>query len=308
MKKLLLQSALLAAGFLLLAGCTNVATFDYSAAAEPMVSFAGPPEAKSIAVLPFLDQRSRKSLQQLAPAADSGSFYLGLLPLMPYGYVKKPFPERSDDFVSLGRFHFNPSLDLAEASVLSLKASRLFGRVELADSAGRTRIEIAGRASLLRLYRFLKKQPGLEKLEFKLNAAECGVRETRTIVGLETVTAEEYAAGKKYKDAVSHAFYPIDLHDAKVGLDKRNLAPGIVPTVPRGALIPRNTRHLLAAGRILSSDRLANSALRVQATCMATGQAAGALAALSVRLGVPAEEIPMPELRRLLEANRAIVP
>lgn len=180
--------------------------------------------------------------------------------------------------------------------------------INAADSAGRTRIEIAGRASLLRLYRFLKKQPGLEKLEFKLNAAECGVRETRTIVGLETVTAEEYAAGKKYKDAVSHAFYPIDLHDAKVGLDKRNLAPGIVPTVPRGALIPRNTRHLLAAGRILSSDRLANSALRVQATCMATGQAAGALAALSVRLGVPAEKIPMSELRRLLEANQAIVP
>lgn len=148
MKKLLLQSALLAAGFLLLAGCTNVATFDYSAAAEPMVSFAGPPEAKSIAVLPFLDQRSRKSLQQLAPAADSGSFYLGLLPLMPYGYVKKPFPERSDDFVSLGRFHFNPSLDLAEASVLSLKASRLFGRVELADSAGRTDAEYLWRGSV----------------------------------------------------------------------------------------------------------------------------------------------------------------
>ena len=38
------------------------------------------------------------------------------------------------------------------------------------------------------------------------------------------------------------------------------------------------------------------------------GGIAGALAALSVRLGVPAEEIPMPELRRLLEANRAIVP
>ena len=35
MKKLLLQSALLAAGFLLLAGCTNVATFDYSASGGP---------------------------------------------------------------------------------------------------------------------------------------------------------------------------------------------------------------------------------------------------------------------------------
>ncbi|MBS1369885.1 MAG: FAD-dependent oxidoreductase [Lentisphaeria bacterium] len=180
--------------------------------------------------------------------------------------------------------------------------------INAADSGGRTKIEIAGRASLLRLYRFLKKQPGLEKLEFKLNAAECGVRETRTIVGKATVTAGEYASGKKYDDAVCHAFYPIDLHDAKVGLDKRLLEPGVVPTVPRGALIPANTRHLLAAGRILSSDRLANSALRVQATCMATGQAAGALAALSVNSGLPAEEVPMPELRRLLEANGAIVP
>ena len=193
----------------------------------------------------------------------------------------------------------------------------LFGRgnnsnhisnINAADSEGRTRIEIAGRASLLRLYRFLKKQPGLEKLEFKLNAAESGVRESRTIVGKTTITAEDYAAGKRYDDAVCYAFYPIDLHDAKVGLDKRLLAPGVVPSVPRGALIPANTRHLLAAGRILSSDRLANSALRVQATCMATGQAAGALAALSVRLRLPAEVIPMAELRKLLEAGGAIVP
>ncbi len=199
----------------------------------------------------------------------------------------------------------------------SFNAHFLFGRgnnsnhisnINAADSEGRTRIEIAGRASLLRLYRFLKKQPGLEKLEFKLNAAECGVRETRTIVGKATITAEDYAAGKRYDDAVCYAFYPIDLHDAKVGLDKRPLAPGVVPTVPRGALIPVNTRHLLAAGRILSSDRLANSALRVQAPCMATGQAAGALAALSIRLQLPAEEIPMAELRKLLEDNGAIVP
>ncbi len=180
--------------------------------------------------------------------------------------------------------------------------------INAADSEGRTKIEIAGRASLLRLYRFLKKQPGLEHLTFKLNAAECGVRETRTVVGLETVTAADYASGRKFDDAVSYAFYPIDLHDAKVGLDKRELTPGTTPTVPRGALIPRNTQNLLVAGRIISSDRLANSALRVQATCMATGQAAGALAALSVKLGVPAEQVPLEELRKQLEANRAIMP
>jgi len=46
----------------------------------------------------------------------------------------------------------------------------------------------------------------------------------------------------------------------------------------------------------------------VQATCMATGQAAGALAALSIRLNVPAEQVPMADLRKLLEENKAIVP
>jgi len=198
---------------------------------------------------------------------------------------------------------FNPHFLLAHGN----NSNHITG-INAADSAGRTRIEIAGRASLLRLYRFLKKQPGLEKLQLNLNAAECGVRETRTVVGQGTVTVEDYVSGRKYDDAVCYAFYPVDLHDAKVGLDKRVLAPGTVPTVPRGALIPRGIPNLLAAGRILSSDRLANSALRVQATCMATGQAAGALAALSVKLGVPAEEVPMTELRTSLEDNNAIVP
>lgn len=111
-----------------LTGCINVAPFSYSEAREPMTSFASDPEAYSVAVLPFLDGRP-------VGESDSGSFYFGLLPLMPYGYVKKPYPERSDDFVSLGRFHFNPSEELASAAALSLKESKLFERVFLARSA-----------------------------------------------------------------------------------------------------------------------------------------------------------------------------
>ena len=112
---------------LLFAGCTNVAPFGYSEAQEPQASF-GMPEAKSVAVLPFLDGRTMEK-------SESGSFYWGLLPLMPYGYLKKPFPERGEDFVSLGRFHFDPVEDLSAASVLGLKASKLFEQVSLARSA-----------------------------------------------------------------------------------------------------------------------------------------------------------------------------
>ena len=130
MRRFLWTGCASAAFLLLIAGCTNIATFDYSAAPGPMVSFPAAPEAKSVAVLPFLDQRGGRNFEQ----AESGSFYLGLLPLVPFGYVKKPYPESGSDFVSLGRYHFDPVRELATASALSLKASNLFSRVEEANS------------------------------------------------------------------------------------------------------------------------------------------------------------------------------
>jgi hypothetical protein len=176
-------------------------------------------------------------------------------------------------------------------------------------SEGKTALETAARARFLRLYRFLRRQPGLEGLHVDYMAPECGVRETATIVGKATVTAEAYASGRLWADAVCYAYYPIDLHTADgQGLDLRPLTPGVVPTVPMGALLPADNDHLIVAGRSVSSDRLANSALRVQATCMAMGQAAGALAALAARRGSSATGVPAEELRYVLSTQGAIVP
>ncbi|MFA6666565.1 MAG: FAD-dependent oxidoreductase, partial [Armatimonadota bacterium] len=85
-------------------------------------------------------------------------------------------------------------------------------------------------------------------------------------------------------------------------------AKGIVPTIPRGAMLPQDSKNLIAAGRCLSSDRLADSALRTQATCMATGQAAGAMAALAVQTGKDVEALCINEIHTLLKAHAAIVP
>lgn len=183
------------------------------------------------------------------------------------------------------------------------------GGINAGDSEGRTRLEVDARRALLRLYRFLRRQPGLGNLTIDHIAAECGVRETVTIVGDETVTAVDYTTGRRWPDAVCYAFYPIDLHtDDPAGLDCRPLAEGVVPTVPRGALVPAGRRNLIVAGRCISSDRLANSALRVQATCMATGQAAGALAALAAAMPADPRSVPLSDLRRLLQAHGALVP
>jgi glycine/D-amino acid oxidase-like deaminating enzyme len=181
--------------------------------------------------------------------------------------------------------------------------------INAGDSEGKTRMEIQARRSLLNLYRFLKSRPGLEGLRIDYVAPECGVRETATVIGKETVTLEDYTSGRLWDDAVCYSFYPIDLHtEASPGLDCRPLSEGVVPTIPRGAMLPQGSTNLITAGRCISSDRLANSALRVQATCMATGQAAGAMAALTASSGIEAGGLHIEDIHALLAEHGAIIP
>jgi hypothetical protein len=53
----------------------------------------------------------------------------------------------------------------------------------------------------------------------------------------------------------------------------------------------------------VSSDRLANSGLRVQASCMAMGQAAGAAATLAAKAGTTPLEVPLKEIHDLLRTT-----
>ena len=176
-------------------------------------------------------------------------------------------------------------------------------------SAGRSEAELDSRIALLRVFRFLRRQPGLENLEVAFLAPECGIRETVTIRGEDTVTYDDYWGGRLWEDAVCYSFYPIDLHVPEGGgIDTRPLPQGVVPTVPRGALVPAGSRRLLVAGRCLSSDREANSALRVQATCMACGQAAAVLAARAIQEKTGVMTVDMGAVRDVLQAHDAIVP
>lgn len=176
-------------------------------------------------------------------------------------------------------------------------------------SEGKSLVEIEGRRSILRMRRFFRKQPGLESFTIDWISPEAGIRETATIRGKKTMTAQEYEAGKVYDDALCHAFYPIDEHlnDGKGG-HGRGLRPGVLPTIPRGAMLPSGSRFLIVAGRCVSSDRETNSAVRVECPCMAMGQAAGAMAALSAQTGVDPEELPLETLRTLLREHGALVP
>jgi hypothetical protein len=136
---------------------------------------------------------------------------------------------------------------------------------------------------------------------------ETGFRESYRIVGETMITVGDYRSGRLFEDAIANAFYPVDLH-TKRGVKPEPLKPGTVPTIPLRALIPKGSRNIMVAGRSVSSDRLANSGLRVQASCMAMGQAAGAAATLAARSATTPLEVPLADLRQLLREHGAIIP
>jgi hypothetical protein len=174
-------------------------------------------------------------------------------------------------------------------------------------SEAQTATNLLGRASLLRVMRFLKKEPEFALMNIERLQPEAGIRETFRIVGETTIKHEDYTTGRVFDDAVSHSFYPIDLH-YEGGVTPKHLDEGIVPTVPLRALIPKNSKNLMVAGRCLSSDQMANSALRVQASCMAMGQAAGVTAALAAQTGASPLQVALAKIRSELIRHGAIVP
>ena len=136
---------------------------------------------------------------------------------------------------------------------------------------------------------------------------ETGVRETYRILGETLITVNDYTSGRVFDDAISYAFYPVDLH-TKTGVKPKPLTRGKVPTIPLRALIPKGSRNIIVAGRCVSSDRLANSGLRVQASCMGMGQAAGVAAALAAKAGATPLDVPLGDIHFHLRKHGQIIP
>ena len=164
-----------------------------------------------------------------------------------------------------------------------------------------THANLTGRKSILAE---LRKKKGARLMHMQ---PETGFRESYRIDGETLITVNDYRSGKKFDDAICYAFYPVDLH-TKNGVKPEPLKPGIVPTVPLRALIPKGSKNIMVAGRCVSSDRLANSGLRVQASCMGMGQAAGVAAALAAKAGSTPLEIPLKEIHNTLRKHGAIIP
>ena len=73
-------------------------------------------------------------------------------------------------------------------------------------------------------------------------------------------------------------------------------------------MISKDFLNLMMAGRCVSSDRETNSALRVKASCMAMGQAAGVTVSTALKEKKALKDIRVSLVKEILFKQGAIVP
>lgn len=125
-------------------------------------------------------------------------------------------------------------------------------------------------------------------------------RESRRIVGEVLLTMDAAAAPYEYKlpyyrTGIAVGDYAVDHHHFRHPewreLPDLHFYPIPSFNVPLGVIIPRDVDNLLVAEKSVSVSNLINGATRLQPVVMQLGQAAGAVAALSVREGRKVDEV-----------------
>lgn len=157
------------------------------------------------------------------------------------------------------------------------------------DPEDRSRIAVIGKQMIERLYQYLKAEiPGFEDSFIMSVASMPGIRESRRIRGKYVLSETDYINRAKFEDAIARTAYPIDIHGLpdKVNPEIKPIERGDYFEVPFRCLVPENTANLLVAGRCISSTFIAQSSVRIQSICRATGEAAGIAAAYCAKRGI----------------------
>jgi hypothetical protein len=135
-----------------------------------------------------------------------------------------------------------------------------------------------------RLIDFLRRQaPGFERCRTASQEFTRSERAGRMIVGEYMLTGDDVLGARKFPDAVARISWPIEQWSAGGRQKLRYLPPGEHYEIPARCLRAAKTKNLFMAGKSLSADVEAVASARVMGSCLATGAAAGVMAAAYVR-------------------------
>jgi len=170
----------------------------------------------------------------------------------------------------------------------------------MADNRQATNTECLLREDVFTFVDLLKKHvPAFKDAFLIMTAPQAGTRETRRIQGVHTLTGAEYLEARDFPDAISRGCHPVDIHSSSSNNQRCEFLKDAA-FVPYRCLIAKDFPNLLVGGRAFSADGVSSASVRVQASVMGLGQAAGAAAALCVQSGTDVTEVDIAALRNKL--------
>ena len=147
---------------------------------------------------------------------------------------------------------------------------------------------LTARDEINRIVQALRQSGGIwRQLRLVATANQIGIRESTRPRGCYQVTLDDLVVGREHDDAICRCTFGVDVH----ATSKQSAGGGIEPSpvtrtlpydIPYRALIASQVGQLLFAGRCISGDFWAHASYRVTGNAVATGEAAGCAAALSV--------------------------
>ena len=221
---------------------------------------------------------------EFAHGVEEGIKRLKKTPRISLGGFKKAWQEAKDkNDIDIPREHVL-FFETATPGVVIVNTSRIQG-MDATDPFQLSEAEMIGRKQCMQLFHFLRQKcPGFENAIRMDSSSQIGVRESRHVKGLYTLTAENLANQKKFPDTIALGGYPVDIHSPeKAQTDSVHFAQGTTYRIPMRSLLVEKPENLVIAGRCISATHEAMAAFRVTPIAMAIGQAAGTIASLSAK-------------------------
>jgi hypothetical protein len=209
-------------------------------------------------------------------------------------WVSEAIESARADGLNLPRSHVW-LFDTTRPGELLVNATRLVGRdrsmLNVIDPEDFTTAEIDGRRQVRAYTRFLREYvAGCADSIVVDTGVEVGVRQTRTIESVVTLTNDDVLSCRKRADGVVRSAWPIELHTGE-----RPTLHWLIDDyyeVPYLALVPRTGENIVVAGRCLGAQHQALASARVTAQCFEYGHAAAAATLLSLSGNRPYRAIP----------------
>jgi hypothetical protein len=192
-----------------------------------------------------------------------------------------------------------------DADDLYFNATRING--DPVDPADLSRAEMQGREDARLMFELFKERlPAFRDAYFAGSGPSIGVRESRRVRGLKTLTLADVRESRPQEEAVCLGAWWLDRHPT----GSSGYHPHIMTRpydIAYGTLVAQGLGNLWVAGRCHSAEPAALASSRVTVTCMGMGQAAGTAAALAAAAGSSARDLDIPSLQAALVDDGAIL-